>query len=301
MIKYLLMAVSIVFSVVNAGLLRSFAGKTKDRPYSSFTFNAGISVVWMAILSLWLVVSGDCSISVTSVIYGVVYGVILGLFLLFKMRATAEGPVSLTTLIGSCAFIIATGFSVLYANESVSNIQLFAMALLLASLFLCINPKKSGEKLTAKWFFNCFMFFFAGGLVGILYKLFGKSSANTQVNTMILVAAFVSGLVFITSALIEAKTKGTTLQKPDKLVVTYMILCGIAGCTYIRLNVSLSAVIPGAIFFPASNGAMVILSTIMGKVLFGEKLKAIQIAGINVGLVAIVINGCGDVLWAMIK
>ena len=94
MIKYLLMAVAIVFSGVNAGLLRSFAGKTTDSPYSSFTFNAGISVVWMAILSLWLVVSGDCSISVTSVIYGVVYGVILGLFLLFKMRATAEGPVS---------------------------------------------------------------------------------------------------------------------------------------------------------------------------------------------------------------
>ena len=44
---------------------------------------------------------------------------------------------------------------------------------------------------------------------------------------------------------------------------------------------------------------MVILSTIIGKLLFGEKLKPIQIVGIFIGLIAIIINGCGDVLWAI--
>ncbi len=299
--EYVLMTISILFSVVNAGLLRSFANKTKDNKYSSFIFNAGVSVVWMMILTVWLLISGDNKISTTAVIYGVVYGIILGLFLLFKMRATAEGPVSLTTLIGSCAFIIATGFSVFYAGESVSFIQLMGMGLLLISLVLCINPKKSGEKLTGKWFLNCFVFFFVGGLVGILYKLFGKSTASEQVNTMILVASVVSGIFFISGGFVEAKKNHRKMEKPTRLVLLYMLLCGIAGCIYIRLNVSLSKVIPGAIFFPVSNGGMVILSTIMGKILFGEKLKPIQITGIVIGLIAIVINGCGDVLLEMIK
>jgi len=299
--KYFLMAVSILFSVINACLLRSFADKSKENKYSSFTFNAGVSVVWIMILTLWLVISGDNKISTTAVIYGVIYGIILGMFLLFKMRATSEGPVSLTTLIGSCAFIIATGFSVVYAKESVSVFQMIGMVMLLASLVLCINPKKSGEKLTAKWFFNCFMFFVVGGLVGILYKLFGKSSAASQVNTMILVAAVVSGIFFITGAFIEAKKNKTNIQKPNKLTLIYMLFCGIAGCVYIRLNVSLSGIIPGAIFFPVSNGGMVILSTIIGKILFKEKLKPVQITGILIGLLAIVINGCGDVLWSMIQ
>lgn len=298
--KYLLMAVSIMFSVINAGLLRSFANKTKNNKYSPFVFNAGVSVVWMIILAIWLFISGDCDISITGVIYGAVYGVILGLFLLFKMQATAEGPVSLTTLIGSCSFIIATGFSIFYARESVSIFQLIGMGLLLVSLILCINPKKSGEKLTKKWFFNCFMFFFIGGLVGILYKLFGKSDASEQVNTMILIASVVSGTFFIFGGLIEAKKTNKKLEKPNNLVLTYMLLCGIAGCVYIRLNVSLSSVIPGAIFFPVSNGGMVILSTVVGKLIFKEKLKRVQIIGILIGLIAIVINGCGDVLWSMI-
>ena len=298
--KYILMAVSIMFSVVNAGLLRSFANKTKNNKYSPFIFNAGVSIVWMALLTIWMFLSNDYDISITGVIYGVIYGIILGLFLLFKMQATAEGPVSLTTLIGSCAFIIATGFSVFYAGESISVFQLIGMGLLIASLVLCINPKKSGEKLTKKWFLNSFMFFFIGGLVGILYKLFGKSTASEQVNTMILVASIVSGIFFIFGGLIEAKKNNKKIQKPNRLILTYMFLCGIAGCVYIRLNVSLSGVIPGAIFFPVSNGGMVILSTVVGKLLFGEKLKPIQITGIFIGLIAIVINGCGDVLWTMI-
>ena len=298
--KYILMAISITFSVVNAGLLRSFANKTKDNKYSPFLFNAGISVVWVSLLTIWLFISKDYSISVTGVTYGVVYGIILGLFLFFKMQATAEGPVSLTTLIGSCAFIIATAFSVFYVGESISVFQLIGMGLLLASLVLCINPKKSGEKLTKKWFIYCFMFFFIGGLVGILYKLFGRSPASDQVNTMILIASITSGIIFMLGGLVEAKRNNHKLEKPSKLVITYMLLCGIAGCVYIRLNVSLSGVIPGAIFFPVSNGGMVILSTVIGKLLFGEKLKPIQIIGILIGLIAIVINGCGDVLWTMI-
>ena len=148
--KYVLMAISIMFSVVNAGLLRSFANKSEKNKYSPFIFNAGVSVIWIILLTMWLFISRDYSISLTAVIYGVVYGIILGLFLLFKMQATAEGPVSLTTLIGSCAFIIATGFSVFYAGESVSVLQLIGMGLLLASLFLCMNPKMSEEKLTGK-------------------------------------------------------------------------------------------------------------------------------------------------------
>lgn len=297
--SYFLMFVSIMFSVINACLLRSFSDGRGENKYSSFIFNAGVSVVWMIILTCWLLLSGDTAVSGTAVIYGVVYGIIMGMFLLFKMRATADGPVSLTTLIGSCAFIIATGFSVLYAKESVSVFQLIGMCLLLASLFLCINPKKSGEKLTGKWFFNCFMFFLVGGLVGILYKLFGKSSASEQVNTMILVAAAVLFVFFTMGGLIEAKSKGEKIEKPDKRTLLYMLFCGIAGCTYIRLNVSISALIPGAIFFPVSNGGMVILSTVIGKILFKEKLKPIQLFGIFIGLIAIVINGCGDTLWSM--
>ena len=295
--EYLLMSVAIIFSALNSILLHKFRNRTFQTPGDAFFFNGGISVVWIIILGIWFVLSPNSKISLESILYGVVYGVILALFLYFKSESMASGPVSLSTLIGSCAFFIATCFGVLYAKESVNIFQIIGMGLILVSLVMCVNPKKSVEKLTPKWFINCFVFFVAGGLVGIIYKLFGKSDVSDQVNTMILTAAIVSAVLFFLLGYFVnyiSKENPPTVHK-DALI--YILLSGIAGCIYIRLNIPLANLIPSAVFFPISNGSMVVLTTLAGNIIFKEKLNSVQKAGILVGIIAIIINGSGSILW----
>lgn len=294
--KYILMTISIMFSVMNACVLRKY-GKVNKKEYNPFLFNAGVSVVWVVIMLMMLFFSDD-RISRGAVIYGAVYGAILFAFLFFKTQAMATGPVSLSTLIASCAFVIATGFGVVYAKESVSTMQVIGMILLLVSLVMCVNPQKSGEKLSVGWLCYCLGFFLAGGFVGILYRLFGASSSSKDVEVMLLTAATVSLLLFAVTGVIAAKTKENI--KPDKKVVIFMLLSGIASCAYIRMNLSLANVIPSVIFFPVSNGGMVILSTIIGQMVFKEKLNTLQLFGIAVGCIAVVITGCGDYLLKLL-
>ena len=298
--EYLLMAVSILFSVLNSLLLHKFKNRTFKTPGDSFFFNGGVSIIWIIILFAWFLIAGDTKFSPGAVVYGVIYGVILCMFLYFKTESMATGPVSLTTLIGSSAFIIATWFGVIYASEKINVFQLIGMALILVSLVMCVNPKKSAEKLTLKWFIYCVAFFLAGGFVGILYKVFGKSGVSDQVNTMMLTAAIVSAILFFVMGFVINKISGTEAPSIHKDAVKYILFSGIAGCIYIRLNIPLANMIPSAIFFPVSNGAMVVLTTLAGNVLFKEKLSGIQKAGILLGLVAIIITGCGNLVWNMI-
>lgn len=291
--KYIFMLIAILLSVMNACILKKY-GEINKKNYSPFLFNAGVSIVWIIILfTLFLFV--DSRISLGAIVYGVVYGVILFAFLLFKTQSMANGPVSLSTLIGSCAFVIATGFGVFYANEKVSTIQLIGMLMLLISLIMCVNPQRSGEKLTGKWFFYCFGFFLAGGLVGVLYKLFGNSPFSFDVEIMLLTAAIVSSLLFSIVGIVQAKSFSKI--KPDKTILIFMLLSGIASCLYIRMNLSLSNIIPSIVFFPVSNGGMVILSTVIGRIVFKEKLNTLQLCGIAIGCIAVVITGCGDYLY----
>ncbi len=295
-VAYPLMALSIIFSVINACLLHRFGNKDFNTPGDLFFFNGGISIVWTIILSLWFLAEGGNSITPTALIFGVIYGIILCTFLFFKMQSMAEGPVSLSTLIGSCAFVIATWFGVFYVPENISAFQIAGQILLFISLILCVNPKKSGEKLTGKWFIYSFCFFLAGGAVGIIYKVFAKSDAAGEYNGMMLTASVVSAVLFFVSGLLVNTFSKKEMPKIRKSALSYIILCGIVSSVYIRLNLSLSAVIPSAVFFPVSNGAMVILSTITGKLFFSEKLNKMQISGILVGLIAIIITGCSDIL-----
>lgn len=298
--NYLLMTVSIFFAALNSLILRKFKNRTFSTSGDVFFFNGAISIIWIIIMLLWTVFSDDFVFSLPAIFFGIIYGIILCMFLYFKTKSLASGPVSLTTLIGSCAFIIATGFGVIYNNETVSIPQAIGMVLILVSLIMCIFPQKSGEKLTLKWFFFCFMFFLAGGFVGIFYKVFGKSSAKEQVNLMMLCASVTSAILFFLSGILINGIKKEPFPKIKKEALLFILLSGIAGCVYIRLNVSLSKVIPSAIFFPVSNGAMVIISTFAGGILFKEKLNKLQAAGICLGLFAIIINGCGDVLFSLL-
>lgn len=298
--EYVLMAVSIAFSVVNACLLHKFGNRTFQTDGDAFVFNAGISTIWTIILTVWFIVGGDYRFSWEALGFGVAYGVILCLFLYTKMTSMSGGPVSLTTLIGSCAFIIATGFGVLYASESINTFQIIGIPMILVSLVLCVNPKKSEEKVSPKWLRDCLLFFLAGGLVGILYKVFGLSNVADQTNIMMLTAAIVSAILFTACGFGVNAVKKTGRPRIAKAALIFVLLSGISSCVYIRLNISLSAVIPSAIFFPVSNGAMVILSTVTGKLFFKEKLNKTQLTGILIGLLAILIIGCGEAVWNLI-
>lgn len=289
--EYILMLISIILSVVNACLLRGMAYKKQGNVYSPFLFNAGVNIVWLVILFTSHCIVKD-AFTPETICYGIAYGVILFAFLYFKTRSMAEGPVALSTLIGSCAFVIATVFGVIYAKESINAFQILGMLMLLVSLFLCVNPKRSKQKLTVKWMVCAFGFFLSGGFVGILYKLFGKSAASGNIDAMILIASAVSMVLFAVFGVVKEGKNG--VKAPDRATVVFMIFCGIAGCVYIRMNVTLSALIPSAVFFPVSNGGMLILSTIAGRMFFGEKLSKTQIAGIIIGCIAVVITGCGQ-------
>lgn len=291
--SYAAMALSILLSVINACLLRKYndAGK---KGLNVYLFNAGISGVWIVILLVLLIVS-DNTWNPLAVFYGVLYGIVLFAFLLFKTLSMANGPISLSTLIGSCAFLIATAFGVLYCKESVRPVQIIGMILLMLSLVLCVNPKKSKEKLSPKWMLYCLGFFLAGGFVGIIYKLFGRSSAGNEKEVMMLTAAVTAMLLFlIFGMLLSQKSGGRVL--PDRKSLLFILLSGMASCGYIRMNLSLSNLIPSVVFFPVSNGGMVILSTIAARLIYQEKLTARQLLGIACGCIAVILVGCGDYL-----
>ncbi len=297
---YLGMAVSILLATISSCALHKFGNRTFRTPGDVFFFNAAISAVWLAILLVWFCAApGQFSGAVLA--FGAVYGAILCLFLHFKMQAMASGPVSLTTLIGSSAFLIATAFGVLYCREPISASQLVGSARSLGALVLCVNPRRSGEALTLRWFGYCAAFFAAGGAVGILYKVFGRSSVADQTNAMMLTAAAVSAAVFAVFGCVANRRARAPMPAVARSAWPYVLAAGITSCVYIRLNLSLSAQIPSAIFFPVSNGAMVILSTAAGRLIFREKLTRTQWAGILLGVLAIAVTGCGDAAYAWIR
>jgi drug/metabolite transporter (DMT)-like permease len=288
--KYFLMTVSILLSASQGIVLKKFGNKTIKNTGDLFFFNGGVSVVWTTIMLAWFLISNGTKISLTALIFGLVYSIILCSFLYFKVASLAVGSVTITTLIGSAAFVPATIFGVFYVPENISTFQIIGMGLMLVAVIVCINTKTSAQKPTLKWAIYCTMFFVAGSALGAFFKVFGKSNAFEEVNGMMLSASIFSAMIFFLMGIVYNKSKKLPMPTIAKPSLLYIVLSGIAGCLYLRMNLSLSTVIDSAIFFPVSNGSVVMLSTIAGYFLFKERLTKWQISGILLGIVAIILS-----------
>lgn len=299
--KYILMCIAIVCSVVSSCFLKDYGRKVKTQGAGDvFLFNAFISLIWAILLGGVFIISGNTTVSQGTYFYGAIYGVILCAFLLTKTFSLKSGPVSLTTLIGSCAFIIVVWYGMLCFDEKLNIFQIVGMIAVVISLTLCIKPKNSGEKLSLKWFILTMLFLIAGGFVGIIYKLFGASESAGEVDAMMLTAALVSAVLFAVLAVIINLSQKSGMPRLSKESWKFVLICGVLSLVYQRLNISLSAVIPSAVFFPVSNGSVVILSAVFGKLFFKEKLTPIQLLGIFMGLISIMVIGLSDVLMSLV-
>ena len=295
-LPYLLMLISISFTTLNGTFLHKFSNRDLNNSGDIYLFNGAISLVWSVILFFLAIFTDGINFNLTTFIFGLIYAIILCAYQLFKCLALSNGPISLTTLIANCAFLITTGYAFFIEKEKISLLQLIGIIFLLAALFLCLNPraKNTGNnmKITARWLIFAALLFLSGGGVGIIYRLFGKSDVSQNATSMLLFAALISAALFIILAFCSNLASKKPIPKLSKTALKYALLCGATGCIYIRMNLSLSAIIPPVIFFPASNGLTVILSSIVGWILFKEKLPAKQICGILIGLLAIILIGC---------
>lgn len=272
--NYLLLLFSILLAV-GCNILYHKLGDMR----SPFMFSAVSSLSWV----LMLIFGGAVNIQLTEVFFGVAYGIIQALFLYFKMRAMGAGPVSITTVIGNCSMLFSTIFGILYFKESVNLWQIFGVLGIIISVLLCLDAK-SDMKAAPKWKFFCIGFFFFASATGIVFKLFSKTDGNG--NNMMLISAFTMVLFMLTLSFLKKESVFS-----QKKTLLFSVLAGAMSLGYNRLNLYLSGALPSVIFFPIFNGAIVLIVTVLGILIFRERLSKKQISGVLLGLLAIILLG----------
>lgn len=283
---------SILAASLNNWLLHKFSNSGLDGNSGIYMFNAGVCCVWITILGgIAVFSSSPFVIEPTAVLWGILYGTLTAAFLHCKMQAMSTGPVSLTTFIGNSSLLISTLFGVLILKEGATGVQLIGVVLLVAALLAVTSfENTAAEKSWLPW---CAAFFTCAAASGIVFKLFGYSSASENINAMMLFASVTSTVMFSFLAFVSAKRENRVPTPLPKECVPYLVGCGIVSCIYNRLNIFLAGKITSVIFYPVFNGAVLLISVLVGVAVFKEKLKSLQIWGIALGFIALVLISAG--------
>lgn len=224
------------------------------------------------------------------------WAAVLSFFLLFtiimQIYAMNSGPVSLGTLIYSLGFLIPIFYSAAFLGEDISLYQCFGIFLVIISLVLIVPPEK-GQKFSFLWITFAFLAMLGSGTNAVVQKIHQNTFYKDELNVFVLYSfLFASVLAFIASLISKKLLHGERYMLFDNRRVIWLVLAGgmIVGFMNVA-NTSLAGKIPAVIQFPVYNIGSMIITAVLGKIIFKDKLSVRKLCGFIVGLISVAVIG----------
>ncbi len=253
-------------------------------------FNAQIFTV----IAVMMVLLFDVQLpDATCLVFAVACAVPTTLFQTLYTVAMRIGPVSLTVLITSFSVLFTTAASVIFFDEDLYIAQIFGIMFLVASMVLS-RDKKSGEKKgDGKWLTLTLISLAASTFATLMLKFFGAVESNlrdpnsTFLCVMYALGALLAYLICLVMPKFGKLEKSTFGFNP--IVIIFSVIIGVVLGLFQRLNIYGITTIDGTFFFPTYSGMQSLVMSVIGVLMFKDKLSTRQKLGIACGIVSIVL------------
>ena len=260
---------------------------------SSVKFNLNKSLLAAFFCLLIGLFSGGIEFHSRTLVYALFYGLLLAVSMVAGLKALSLGSMAITSTVVSFSLIIPTLFGVIFLDESLGVIGIFAILLLGVSIVL-LNFKKSKNPISPECWFYSILTMLANGFCSVIQKLHqtaypGKFNSEFMFYGMSFVFLFLV-IASIVTRLGEKKTENP--PKTDSLVLGMVILLGaLAGvCNGVAnlLTLTLSATENASVLFPILSAGNAVGSCLVGCTIFKEKLTKLQIFSLALGIASVV-------------
>lgn len=198
--------------------------------------------------------------------------------------AIRSGSLSLTSLVTSYSLIIPTFYGIIFMNESASVWLWIGLALLAVSLFL-INSKQGELKITFKWVIFALLAFAGNGICSTVQTVQQRTFDGQYKSELMIIALAIVALVLFGIAFF---TERDGFKPCLKCGAHWMLLCGAANGAVNLFVMLLSVRMNASLMFPLISAGGIILTWVVSRFLYKEKLTMQQNIALVLGVAAVV-------------
>ena len=177
---------------------------------------------------------------------------------------------------------------VFFLGGALSVIQLTAIGMMLIALVLLNLKGLTLKGHSGRFLLWCAALFVTNGLFSILMNLQQRVMNGAERNEMIILTYLMMAVLYALWQGIrnrDAMIQGFRIKREPLL---YLLLCCVSATVAAHLMLYLLTLVEAPVLYTIDNGGVLVLSVFYSCVLFREKLKAAQIAGIVLSVASIV-------------
>ncbi len=234
---------------------------------SQFFFSQMVLFGVSAVLLLALGIKNITAIATETVIFGLIYGMFLISSQWMLTLAMGLGTTSVCSVVYAMGFILPTASGALFWDEDFTFINAIGTALAVVIILLSAKSGDKKEKISKAFIPFIVIAMLSSGGLGIMQKVQQSGSAPQQKEQFLLIGFLVAFLCSL-AAFLFSRVK----TKPNFPAVAFPALAGLCFGGANLCNTILAGKMKSAVFFPLQNISTVLLSAVLGIILFKEKL-----------------------------
>lgn len=281
-----------------AGVTKGYCGKrtsgyvneTKDAMLANTVRMAFCIVIGFAMIAI----QGDIGLlKVSPLMLGIaaLSGITTSIFVVSWLISVKKGAYMMLDVFLMLGVVVPLVGSNLMFGETIKATQWVGLAILLVAVFImCSYNNSIKTKMSVSSFILLVVCGVANGLTDFSQKLFVNlctDSTNAVFNFYTYV--FSAAVLIICYFFFKRKSDKDAPKVDFKPIFIYIMIMSICLFAYSYFKTNAANYLPSAQLYPLSQGAALILSSIMSATLFKEKLTAKGIIGILLSFVALII------------
>ena len=217
--------------------------------------------------------------------FAVILGILfIAMFYLIGYSSQKAG-ITVTTLANKLSLVFPVTFSLIYFNEHLSTIKAIGIVTAIIAVGLTVY-KKDKAKINLIYIGLPLSIFFGSGLIDSIVKYVQAVKISDDETSLYTILVF--AVAFICGIVVSAITK-TYRQRLNPATLILGTLLGVVnfGSLYFIIKALNKSGLESSLVFALNHMAIVALTTILGTLLFKERLNKINFAGVILALISL--------------
>jgi drug/metabolite transporter (DMT)-like permease len=281
LINILLLSASIALTVGRSIFSKSVSGN----PFGTrrFFFVQSLTFGVAALLMLILSFNTLSTVSPLSWLLALLYGICLVSSQWCYTAALRKGNTSICATVYSFGFFIPALSGMLFFHEEMTVCKVAGLLLLIPALLCSVRGGTRGE---GKYVLPLLIAMVSSGGLGLLQKVQQHSPVAGETGMFLLLAFLFAALASLAAAFMPQAQKSTPLPPRHMAAAAAIGICFGAANLF---NTTLSGRMESSVFFPVQNVSVIVLCTLLGMLLYHERLRHRDIGTFLFGIGAILL------------
>lgn len=275
----------ILFILPFVSIIQSIAQKQynlkSNRP------NAGLfSAITSLIALLFFVITSGFRLSFTVALvpYALVYGVCYAAAWVGTVEAVRHGTITLTNMIISCSLVIPTAYGIL-RGETVAAATVIGMTLLFSSIALVNLKFDQKNAFSMKWFIWVMIAFLGNGLCSASQSMHKVHLGDSYGHEFMIIALSTATVLLFAYVFLTSKN----IRQEMRLCLPYTLINGATNACLNLLMLLIIGKLPNIVLYPTFSALSMLVSFLLGFVVYKERFTLYQYIGYGMGIASIVL------------